>query len=400
MFLVVLVDVIGFSIVIPLLPFYALRFGATPLIATTLVTVYAVCSLISTPLIGKLSDDYGRKRLLMISQAGTLAGFVILALSNSLWMVFVGRIIDGCTAGNLSTAQAYISDHTPPENRAKSFGIIGIAFGVGYMAGPWLGGQLAEYGLHLPFVVAGCMSAFSIFCTYTLLPKEEPPRVNAADGPQGPAGKRPSAFDWRTYAEYFSRPHVRGLYLQFFAFSFAFSAFMSGFALFSMQNPHFLWTPREVGYMFAYAGLCGIVIQGGLLGKLVKRYSELKLATVAFFVWTIAFALMGVSTAVWMLVVVATLNAFGHGVLRPVIMSRLSQAVGKHEQGVVLGISGSLSSLAMAFAPPVGGFMLNHDWLFAWAMVPTVVSAIGLVLTLAGGRAPTRLAEARVHSGA
>src|SRR5688572_17535561 len=220
MFLIVLIDVMGFTIVIPLLAYYAEEFGASPLVATLLVSVYAVCSLISTPIIGKLSDQYGRKPLLMISQAGTCLGFIVLALSNSLWMVFVGRILDGFTAGNLSIAQAYISDHTKPENRAKAFGVIGIAFGIGFMFGPALGGVLGEYALHLPFVVAACLSAFSMFCTYTLLPKEPPPSGTTQDA--GPAGRRPSAFDWRVYAEYFGRPQLRALYVQFFLFSFAF----------------------------------------------------------------------------------------------------------------------------------------------------------------------------------
>ena len=123
-FLIVLVDVLGFTIVIPLLSLYAERFGASPLVATTIVSVYAACSLVSTPLIGNLSDRYGRRRMLLVSQAGTFAGFIMLGNATALWMVFAGRILDGITAGNLSIAQAYISDHTKPEDRAKAFGII------------------------------------------------------------------------------------------------------------------------------------------------------------------------------------------------------------------------------------------------------------------------------------
>jgi MFS family permease len=176
-FLIVLVDVLGFTIVIPLLALYALQFGATPLVATTIVSVYAACSLVSTPIIGSLSDRYGRKPLLIVSQAGTCAGFLMIGFATSLWMIFVGRILDGLTAGNLSTAQAYISDHTKPEDRAKAFGVIGIAFGIGFLFGPLLGGKLGEYDVtiagadaNLAFVVSACMSALSIVCTATLLP--------------------------------------------------------------------------------------------------------------------------------------------------------------------------------------------------------------------------------------
>ena len=379
-FLIVLVDVLGFTIVIPLLPFYALHFGATPLIATTLVSAYAVCSLISTPIIGKLSDQYGRKPLLMYSQAGTCVGFIVLGLASSLWMVFLGRILPGLSAGNLSIAQAYISDHTKPEDRTKAFGIIGIAFGIGFMSGPALGGWLSKYSLDLPFFVAAGFSAVAMFFTYLLLPKEPPP--DEVKPEMGPGGRRPSAFDWRTYAEYFGRPALRALYVQFFLFSFAFSCFYAGFALFAGLDPDLRWGPDEVGYLFAYAGLLGVLLQGGLLGRLARRYGEFKLSVFSFVAATIAYALVGFATSVWLLLVSTTINTFGHGIARPVLTARLTQAVDKTEQGVVLGISGSLSSVTMALAPPTGGALLDRDWLFAWAMIPAAVSALGLIAVL------------------
>jgi MFS transporter, DHA1 family, tetracycline resistance protein len=386
MFLIVLVDVFGFTIVIPLLPLYAETFDATPLIATTLVSVYALCSLISTPIIGKLSDHYGRRPLLMFSQIGTMAGFIMLGFSSSLWMVFAGRILDGITAGNLSIAQAYISDHTKPENRAKAFGVIGVAFGVGFMIGPGLGGWLGHaYGLHVPFVVAASLSGLSALCTYTLLPKEEPPRESGEI--VAPAGKRPGAFDLDTYREYFRRPGLGVIYLQFFLFSFAFSAFFSGsFALFAERRfttaegkP---WGASEVGLLFTYTGLLGIILQGGMLGRLVKRFGELKLTIAGFATAMVSYIMIGAAFALPLLMVGATIAAFGNGVLRPVITSRLTQAVGRHEQGIALGISGSLSSLAMMFAPPSGGAMLDRGWLYGWAAIPTTFVALGLLVAL------------------
>lgn len=400
-FLIVLVDVLGFGIVIPLLPHYALHFGASPLVATTLVSVYAVCSLISTPIIGKLSDQYGRKPLLLYSLAGTGIGFIVLGFSTSLWMVFIGRILPGLSAGNLSIAQAYISDNTAPEDRTKAFGIIGVAFGIGFMAGPALGGWLGEIELHLPFIVAAGMSAVAMFFTYWLLPGKSTIQKQPED--VGPGGRRPSAFDWRTYAEYFGRPVLRALYIQFFLFSFAFSCFFGGFALFAKLNDDFRWGPDEVGYLFAYSGFLGVVLQGGLLGRMVKRYGEFKLAIMSFAASVIAYAIVGFATVVGMLVLAATINAFGQGVLRPVLTARLTQAVGKHEQGVVLGISGSLGSVAMAMAPPAGGFMLNENYLFAWAMIPAGVSLVGLLCTLAWSgvtESKSASAERELHSGA
>jgi MFS family permease len=390
-FLIVLIDVLGFTIVIPLLALYAEKFDATPLTATTLTSVYAVCSLLSTPIIGNLSDRYGRRKLLLLSQAGTCAGFLVLGTATTLWMVFVGRILDGITAGNLSTAQAYISDHTKPQDRAKAFGIIGIAFGIGFMFGPGLGGWLGDYGMHVPFLVSACLSALSMVCTYTILPRELPPQKDPAApaAPAAPGGRRPGAFDFSTYSDYFRRPGLASIYVRFFLFTFAFSAFTSGFALFAEQR--FGWKVRETGLLFTYAGFVGIILQGGLIGRLVKRYGEVKLGLAGFVAAVIGYVALGFAETVVALLVVATINGFGNGVLRPVLTSQITQAVGRHEQGVALGISGSLSSLAMTLAPPCGGLMLDQHWTQAWTLVPAGVAAIGLVaalMTKSSGTAP------------
>lgn len=387
-FLIVLVDVLGFTIVIPLLAFYAEEFGATPLVATSLVSVYAVCSLISTPIIGRLSDIYGRKPLLMYSQAGTCAGFLVLGMSSSLWMVFVGRILPGIAAGNLSIAQAYISDHTTPENRSKAFGVIGVAFGIGFLFGPALGGALSKYGHHVPFLVAAGLSATAMLATYLLLPSAGslPKATVTAGADAGPGGRRPSLFDVRTYTDYFGRPALRALYIQFFLFSFAFSSFFSGFALFAERRLTYEglpWGAREVAWLFTYAGFLGIVLQGGLLGRLVKRYGELKLSIAGFVTAIVAYAMFGFAYTLTVVILATTISSFGSGVLRPVLTSRITQVVGRHEQGVVIGISGSLSSVAMAMGPPTGGLLLNHGMTTAWALVPATASVLGLAATIA-----------------
>jgi len=386
-FLIVLVDVFGLTMVIPLLARYAENFGASPLVATLLSSCYAACSLLSSPIIGRLSDRYGRRPLLLASQTGTLIGFLILASANSLWLVFAGRILDGLTAGNLSLAQAYISDHTAPENRAKAFGVIGVAFGIGFMFGPAISGQMAHFGLHAPFLLAAAMSATSILCTYTLLPREgapgSAPVVDEAGAPTPPAGRRVSVFDWRVYADYFRRPGLAPLLVQFFLFQFAFSCFTQNFVLFAERR--FVhdgkpWGPAEVGWLFAYSGFLGIILQGGLIGRLVKRFGEARLVLAGFLATATAYVLLGFAMTVIALVVVATVASFGNGVLRPVITSGITQAVGRHEQGVVLGLSQSLGSIAMTLAPPAGGALIGRGWLGAWAFVCAGVSALGLAL--------------------
>jgi MFS family permease len=173
-FLIIVVDILGMAIIFPLLPFYAEHLGATPAEVGLLVSTFAVCQLFGGPMLGRLSDHVGRKPLLVLSQLGTLIGFGMLAWAGSLWLVFLSRAIDGFTAGNISLAQAYIADITKPEQRTRSFAVIGIAFGVGFLIGPAIGGFLSQWGYQLPIFAAMALSAASILATQLLLPASAP----------------------------------------------------------------------------------------------------------------------------------------------------------------------------------------------------------------------------------
>jgi MFS family permease len=403
-FLIVLVDVFAFTLVIPLLAIYAEHFGATPLEATLLVSIFAICQLVSGPLLGRVSDRVGRKPMLVVSQIGTFIGLLVMASAGSLWMLYVARIIDGATAGNLSLAQAYISDNTAPENRARSFGLIGIAFGLGFFLGPSVTGYLAQYGLRAPILAAAGLSFVSILCTALLLPNQQPsaaPHATVADDP-GPGGQRLGLLDWTAYAPYFSRPVLTGLLVQMFLFGFSFTTFTSGFALFAERT--FRWddhpfTPREIGYLFAYAGFLGIILQGGLIGRLVKRFGEPTLVAAGFCAMSLAYIWLGMIHDIAPLIGVATLAAFGQGVLRPTLTSLITQNAGRHEQGIVLGLSQSLMSIAQITAPPLGGFLIGAGLLPEWAFVAALAAGLGLVATRWGSaRAHAVVANGRVSA--
>ncbi len=381
-FLIVLVDVFGLTLVIPLLAIYAEHFGATPLEATLLVSSYALCQLVSGPLLGRVSDRVGRKPMLLVSQIGTFLGFLLLARANALWMIYVSRVIDGSTAGNLALAQAYISDNTKPEDRAKSFALIGIAFGVGFFIGPSVTGALVVYGLAAPVYLAAALSMTSILCTTFLLPGGPPPAA-AEGGNAGPGGRRPSPFAISTYTTYFSRPVLGGLFLQFFCFSFAFATFTSGFALFAERR--FVWGghpfgPREIGFLFAYSGFLGILIQGGLIGKLVKRFGEPALVGAGFVSMSIGYATLAGSGTITLLIVASTFASFGSAVLRPALSSLVTQAAGRGEQGVVIGLTQSLMSVAQITAPPLAGVLIGRGLLTAWPLVAAAAAAAGVIV--------------------
>jgi MFS transporter, DHA1 family, tetracycline resistance protein len=381
-FLIVLVDILGMTIILPLLPFYAQEFGASELQIGLLVATFAACQLVSGPLLGQLADRFGRKPLLLISQVGTLIGFFVLGRATSLWMVFVSRAIDGSTAGNLSLAQAYVSDVTAKENRAKAFGVIGIAFGIGFLIGPAISGFLSQYGHRYPIYAAQGLSALSVLATAVLLPRARP---QASDGQDGPGGRRLALLSWGRYSEYFARPELATLLYQFFAFAFAFAAFTSGFALFAERRLSWHGVPfgaKHVGYVFAYAGFLGIILQGGLVGRLVKRFGEVKLTRAGFASFSVSYALLAYVHRLPELLASATLSSFGQSALRPALTAQITHNSRRDEQGMVLGITQSLTAVAQIVAPLLTGFLIGHQLIGAWAWMAAAAAAVGLLLNL------------------
>jgi MFS transporter, DHA1 family, tetracycline resistance protein len=396
-FLIVVVDILGLTIMLPLLPFYAEQFGASPAVVGLLVSSYALCQLMAGPPLGSLSDQMGRKPVLIISQVGTFIGFLILAAANSLWVVFAARIIDGLTAGNLSIAQAYIADVTTPKERARSFAVIGIAFGIGFLVGPGVSGYLsAHYGFHVPILCAAGLSLTSILGTTFLLPSV-PPRpagenVPAAplgppqeeEAPVAPGGKRLRILDWSAYLQYFRRPVLGGLLWEFFLFTFAFATFTGGFALFAERR--FVWHgmpfgPKQVGYIFTYSGMLGILVQGSMRsGWPVRVFGEVRLVTLGFVAGAVGYTLLGLSHGIALLLVAASFASLGNGLIRPALTSLITQQVGRGEQGVVLGLSQSLMSVAQIVGPAIAGALIDRGWLTAWAFCAAFITLVALVL--------------------
>src|SRR5215212_8179687 len=222
-FTTVFIDLVGFGIVIPVLPFYAegTVFNGTPRTVGLLFASYSVMQLIFSPILGGLSDKYGRRPVLLLSIIGTGIGFLILGLATTLWMLFIGRILDGITGGNISTAQAYIADVTTEENRAKGMGLIGAAFGLGFIFGPAIGGILSRWGVHVPFLFAGALSLANATLLYFVLPETvgpgHPARESAADG------------RWSQLAAALRRPSLAFVLAVYFLFVTAFSVMTSTF---------------------------------------------------------------------------------------------------------------------------------------------------------------------------
>lgn len=377
-FLVVAVDVLGLTIVLPLLPFYAQHFGANPLQVGLVISSYAIFQFISGPILGALSDRHGRRPVLLFSQIGTFIGFIVLARASALWVIFLSRVIDGSTAGNLSVAQAYMADVTEPKDRAKAFALIGIAFGLGFFIGPWISGELSVHGMSYPIWAAAALSLLSVCLTFFML-KEPARHVDTKKE------RRLGILDWKMYRQHFENPKLSKYLFQFACFTFAFSIFFSGFPLFAerrfMIDGHF-FGPREVGRVYAYSGFLGIIIQGGLVARAVRRFGELNVAIFGFMAAAAGYIILGAAYAVPMLALSSTIAAFGSSTIRPALTALISHAAPPGEQGAILGLTQSLNSLSQIICPIIAGFMIAHHLLTPWALLSGAISLAGLALLL------------------
>ena len=373
LFLIVLIDVLGMTIILPLLPFYSESLGASPFVIGLLVSVYGLCQFISGPILGQASDKVGRKKILVLSQIGTCIGFIMLALSNNLFWVFLARIIDGITAGNISVAQAYIADVTEPKDRTQAFGMLGSAFSLGFMIGPALAGFLSDYGPHAPIYLAAFLSFTSFMATLTILPNTE---IHKATEP----GQKLAA---KNILKFLRKKEVAPYLVQFFVFIFAFAFFMSGFAMFLGERFQFegkAFGIKEVGYVFTFMGTVSLIVQMGFLKKLSTKFGESNLVIMGFLSMAIGYFIIGETLTLPFLLTAITISSFGSCILRPSLTSQITKHVSRDQQGAVLGVAQSLQSIAQVMAPMIGGYLIGQHFLDGWALTCAALSLGGFTL--------------------
>jgi MFS transporter, DHA1 family, tetracycline resistance protein len=344
-FLTIFVNLIGFGIIIPLLPYYAQQFGASPLVIGLLFASYSLCQLIAAPALGDLSDRWGRRPILIFSLAGTVVSFVMLALAHSVAMLFLARIVDGLSGGNISTARAYVADITEPKDRARAYGLIGAAFGLGFIMGPALSGMLARVSYTAPIWAAAALTLVAALMALFWLP-ETVHRAEAGAG--NPLSYLPALLQ---------RPALRRVLAVDFMYWFAFSIFQTTFALFAQQR--FAFDASRTGYFLAGFGVLGVVIQGGFIRPIVKRTGDKPM-----FVAGVVFSIVGlVAAAAAHSVVVFAISlvplAFGMGFGHPTVSSLVSRAGRSDEQGRVQGAASAVESLGRTFGPVWGNASLE-----------------------------------------
>lgn len=360
LFLIVFVDLLGFGIVLPLLPYIAEKYSATPFTIGILGATYSLFQLLAGPLLGRLSDRYGRKKLLAISQIGSAVGYLILGLANNLPLLFLARIIDGITGGNISIAQAYIADITTKENRAKGMGIIGAAFGLGFIFGPAIGGFLAKYNYSYPGYFAMVVSLITVFLTVFTLPET----VSSEERKNEPKAQITFQEFWKVA----SASNIQYLIIVFFLFNSAFSMMQGTFALWTQRR--FNFGPEQNGYVFAFIGVIAVIAQLKLLPMLVKRFKERALLNYSTFFFCLGFGLIPFVPNPWYLLITQAFIVFGNSMANPSIQALASESVPKEEYGETLGFLQSAGSLGRIVGPVLGGWLfgvmgINSPFFFA-----------------------------------
>ncbi len=344
-FLTIFVNLVGFGIIIPLLPFYAQTFGASPLVIGLLFASYSLSQLLASPILGELSDRWGRRPVLIFSLLGTVVSFVMLALATSLPMLFAARIVDGLSGGNITTARAYIADITSEADRAKAFGLLGAAFGLGFIVGPALGAAFSQVSYTAPIWAAAAITVVATALAFFWLP-ETVHRSNA--------GGRST---WRALADLWQRAHLRVLFTVDFAYWTAFAVYQTTFALFGARR--FGFDAAHTGYLLSAFGFLGVVVQGAMVGPVVAALGERRTLAIGLLFAALGWGGSALTYSVPIFVAMLVPGAIGIGLCNATLSSLISKSAGPNEQGRVQGAAGALESLGRTIGPVWGNGTLQ-----------------------------------------
>jgi len=389
-FLIVFIDLVGFGIILPLLPLYAETFGASPLVIGLLGTSYSGAQFLFTPLWGWISDRVGRRPILLMSVAGSVISYTIFGWAPSLLWLFISRLAGGLFGANISTAQAYIADITTPENRARGMGLVGAAFGIGFVVGPAIGGLLSRYSYSLPGYAAAALSFIAFVFALVRLPESLPGKERARLAAER---QRPGSEIEALFKALGNRDLARTLAVYFLAI-FAFSNMQMTFPLFTQAV--YGYDAAHNGYLFAFIGLMSAVVQGGLIGRLSHRFGEGPLAITGVFLTMLGLGLVPLAVHVGELMVLLAVVGVGIALTNPTLTTIVSLRSDPSMQGSVLGVNRSTSSLARMLGPLWGGWTygaLGINWPY-WTA--GIVLFVAVVLALPLRRITSREEEAVV----
>ena len=347
-FLTVTLDLVGWGIVIPLLPFYAQEFGASPLEVTLLMGSYSLAQFLGAPWWGRLSDRFGRRPVMLVSIAATAISLALFATAPSLVLLFVYRSLHGFAAANIGIAQACVADLTTPETRARGMGLVGAGYGVGFTLGPALGGVLSSFGLSVPLLVAAGLSVVNLGLASLVLPETRHPGSMRSTRTIVPGAL------WRTLMH----PTVGGVVATLGMQVMAFAAMESCLAL--LAKARHGYGPRDIGWLLVAVGTVSVVVQAGLLGRVVRRYGEGRAIAWGLAIFGLSLLLMAVVPGGWPFVGALSLAAVGQGLANPSLTGLISRRTATDVQGEALGAAQSVAALGRAIAPAIAGALYTN----------------------------------------
>ena len=377
-FLTVFVNLVGFGIIIPLLPFYAETFGASPLAIGFLFASFSLAQLVAAPALGALSDRYGRRPILIVSLVGTVLSFAMLAVAKSLAMLFAARIVDGLSGGNITIARAYIADVTEPQDRAKAFGLLGAAFGLGFIVGPGLAGLFAQISYTAPIWAAAAVTMIAVAMAWFWLPET----VHIASA----AGVSPV----RAIPAVLRRPQLRRLLIADLIYWSSFAVCTTTFALFASRR--FGFDVTRTGYVLAAFGVLGVIVQAGLVGVVVGRIGVLRTLLTGLMIAAVGWGMVSLADSVGWFLLALIPAGLGVGLCNASIVTLVSHSGSKEEQGTVQGAAGALESLGRAIGPVWGhGALQRFGEGSAYASAAAVF--VATTLLMANYQAPADQAD-------
>lgn len=367
--LALFLDLFAFGIIIPVLPYYAKAHGASAALVTLLSTSFSLAQFVMSPVLGRISDQIGRRPVMMISIAGSCVSMLVLGFANALWMVFAARVVSGMCNANISTANAYIADRVAPGDRARYMGMMGSAIGLGFVFGPAIGGLLSTEALpELPFFCAAGLAFANLLMAWRLLPESRPPRSAK------PIAARPSSplAALRNLATVRGTP-LAALVVVTFGFFLAFSSMESTFAL--LTESRLSWGARQTGYLFTLVGLCIAFSQGVVVGRAVRRWGERGTLVAGLLVLSAGLSTLALAETWWSMVVGACALAIGNGLVSPASSAIVSRVSSAENQGLNQGIVQSGAALARIVGPAIAGVLFEH-------VAPGAPMALGAAVVL------------------
>lgn len=383
-FLIIFFETMCRTVIFRLLPLYLEKMGFEPTMIGVLTASVAACEIVAIPILGKLSDAWGRRRILIFSQIGTVLSILLMIWADAPHLIFVALILDGLTSGNYPITDAYVSDFTKPEERMEAFRTVSMIFYLGLILGPLTASLIAIADFRYSFAAGALFSFGTVLLSYFYLPKD-------ADASEHAEGEGKKKLDWGVYGRLLKTPALIPYFLQFLLFNIAYTLYYTGLTLFlehRFSHDGHTFGIKEASYIFGAIGIYTLVLQGFVLKKIQKKWGEVTFIHLGFISAIIGYFFLGIIRQPELLYVVLIFTVFGNSIIPQTLTAQVSKNSSNKEQGTVMGMMSAIGSSCRVVMPMIAGFLIERELLTTWAWIPSVIFALALFVSLRQNRKP------------